>query len=267
MGASGTDRAPGFDSALCGWYILYRRPAKKRHRQPDALQKGVYHPGRGVFFMFLKNGKMVALLLPKILINFVAALQMGVGISLYYTANLGADPYSTFLAAISAKIGLSVGATTSLFSCVIGLIFLLFRRKLVHVGTFIQSIFVGVGIDIGMWLWPRLLPAQFPFAAAVAMCFCASAICGTALALYLACELGASPVDMLILTVAEWLKKSYKWGFYFVYAVFMLTGILLGGRRGLGTVIALVCTGPITDFLIPRIKGWLEKRVKQGAGP
>lgn len=195
----------------------------------------------------------------RLIVNLAAALLMGFGISMYYAVGLGADPVSVFMEGLGAHIGLSSGTTTSLFNCLVVLVFLLFDRSKVHIGTFVQAVFVGIGINLSMGLWAAVLPGGLPLVVKLLFCLGGALACGNALALYLACELGASAVDMLILTTAARLKKSYKWGFYVVYAIFMVLGILFGGRWGIGTVISLVFTGLITDFMIPRYKAGLER--------
>lgn len=200
-------------------------------------------------------------------VNLAAALLMGAGIALYYAVGLGADPNSVFMQGLAGLLGISAGAATSLFGCAVAGVFLVLNRRYIHVGTLIQAVFVGVGISLGGALWAAVLPGALGPAAGLGLCVCGALICGNALALYLACDIGASAVDMLILAAAAAMKKSFKWGYYLVYAIFMALGILLGGRWGVGTVAALLVTGPVTDFMMPRYRRLLERLDKKICPP
>lgn len=211
----------------------------------------------------MKQKKALLFTLKSLIILF-AACMMGMGVALFYTVNIGADPYSVFTEGISLWLHITPGNATTLFNCFVVLIFLFANRRMIHMGTLINAVFVGTGINLGMWAWAQLLPQPPGLLSAVFLCILASVICGNALALYLACDFGASAVDMTILALAGLMHKSYKWGFYLLYAVFLLAGALLGGRWGVGTLISLLLTGAITDCMIPRFRTWLGAPKKAG---
>lgn len=187
----------------------------------------------------------------KLLIVFCAALLMGFGISMYYVSGLGSDPISTFLEALATLFGLQSGTMSILMNLLVVAIFLFFKRKLIHVGTFLQTFFVGTGINLGMMFWHSVWSSQQLWANLL-LSVVGAVLIGVSLALYLPCNMGASPTDILVLSVCGLIKKSYKWGFYTIYAISLTLGILLGGVWGAGTLISLVLTGWVADSLIPR---------------
>lgn len=186
---------------------------------------------------------------------------MGIGISMYYVSGLGSDPISTFMEAISILTGLASGTVSILMNLLILVVFFCVKSKrgMINIGSFVQTFCVGVGINGGMDFWYSVLPQNMGLVGNLTLSVVGAVLIGISLALYLPCDMGASATDIMILTVCGIIKKSYKWGFYIVYALFMVAGILLGGTWGLGTVVALILTGFTADLLMPRTRALFTK--------
>lgn len=193
------------------------------------------------------------------------ALLMGFGISMFYTSGLGSDPISTFIEAIAVIFGLQSGTASILVNLIVVAIFFFIRRRLINIGTFIQTFCVGTGINLGMGFWHGIWPESAGLVANIAISIIGAVLIGVSIALYLPLDIGASPNDILVLTTCDVIHKSYKWGFYTVYAIFLTTGILLGGVWGVGTIIAMVVTGLVTDLLLPPVRKLATKIFREPA--
>ena len=69
---------------------------------------------------------------------------------------------------------------------------------------------------------------------------------------YIAVNAGISAYDAFVMTVYRLTKWQYKYAKILSDTLLMLTGILMGGTIGIGTVISTVSGGYLTQFFIKR---------------
>ena len=64
-------------------------------------------------------------------------------------------------------------------------------------------------------------------------------------------EAGTGPNDLVAVVISE--KKKFRFSIVRIVTdvVFVLTGYLLGGRFGIGTVICAFLVGPVAEFCMP----------------
>ena len=189
-----------------------------------------------------------AIYLTKVVIVTFASLFMGLGISMIYKANIGSDPGGILVQAISFLTGLSVGLADILFFTSIIVVFAFITPKRINMSTLIQTFFVGTGVDLANKI-VYLLP-DFSLWGNIVLNILGSVVVGIAIAIYLPCAIGASPFDMVVLFICDVTHRSYKWGCYATYLLFGITGILLGGVWGVGSIIAMLVTGYVADILL-----------------
>lgn len=190
-----------------------------------------------------------AIILTKCSIISLSALVMGLGVSLVIKANIGADPIDVFMQAVSFRTGLPLGAASMLFSVALVAGFYAAKPSRVGIGTVLQAVVVGVGIDLSN-LFVAAIPNDLTLWQRIPLCALGALIIGVCVAVYLPCDLGVSPIDLAILFARDHLKGSFKLGLFLVYAILMVLGIVLGGVWGIGTVIAMTVTGFSADYLL-----------------
>lgn len=206
----------------------------------------------------MKNNTWLSLTVKALLI-YLAGVLIGIGISFNYTSLLGSDPTSVVFQALGAKFNISAGTSTLVFNLTVVAIFFFIKRSLIHIGTLLQAIGVGVGIDSGMKVLEIFIEQPQPLIVNLILCITGVLIMGAAIAMYLACDLGASPLDILVLSTCGLIKKSYKWGLFIVYTIFFIVGLSMHGVWGIGTIISIALPGLIVDLLYPSFSKVIKK--------
>lgn len=114
-------------------------------------------------------------------------------------------------------------------------------------GTVLNAIIIGVVIDVAALLIPE--PDRVWLDAVLVMG--GIVLIGLASGMYIGANLGPGPRDGLMTAVARRGPsiRATRWG---IEIVVLVTGILMGGTFGVGTIGFAVLIGPIVQFFLPR---------------
>ena len=154
------------------------------------------------------NWKMIIL---KCLVITLGVFLAGLGCASYLKAALGSDPVTAFVEGLGKTLGITAGAATNILNVSAFVILLLCNRKLIHIGTAIYTLFLGMFVDAcGKGLDVLLGPSPALWARVVVLAVGTLAI-GFGLGLYQSAELGAGPTDGLNQTVVQKTGLAYKW--------------------------------------------------------
>lgn len=89
----------------------------------------------------------------RLLALFVGLTGFGAGIALILRAGLGAAPWDVLSVALADRTGLSIGTLTILTSFVVLLAWIPLRQQ-PGIGTLANALWVGVAMDLTLWLVP-----------------------------------------------------------------------------------------------------------------
>lgn len=176
---------------------------------------------------------------------------LGFGISLTIQANLGVSPWTVLHIGISSITGLSVGRITQIVGFFLVFLGSLILKQRPGIGTLINMFLVGFSVDF--FLQSSWLPV--PSGLGVQLVYLATGIIsiGLGTGAYISARLGAGPRDGVMLGLASllgWKVGRVRSGMEFVVLV---SGFLLGGPVGLGTM-AGVAVGPIVQFSLGKME-------------
>ena len=175
-------------------------------------------------------------------------VTMGLAIALFNLTRFGTDPYTAFTMALAGQVGIPFPVVSLLLNCAVFAVMLLWGRRRIGAGTFVN--WAGVGplttlfSDLigAMWAVPRaVLPRLVLMLAALALL-------GLAVSLYQTADLGNSPYDSTSLILAEKLPVPYFWCRIFTDAVCTAGAFAMGGVVGVGTLLSALGTGPFVAF-------------------
>ena len=158
------------------------------------------------------------------------------GIVLCIQANIGCAPWDVLHMGISQKLGMTMGQISILVGALICLIVYLLHEKL-GVGTILNMLLIGVFMDIifSINLVPIMDSIIFGIITMVAGLF----VIAFGSYFYMGSGFGAGPRDSLMVCVKRhtgWMVGACR---ALVEGSALLLGFLLGGRVGIGTVIAV----------------------------
>lgn len=189
------------------------------------------------------SGKNLRRRLVQLLIGLVL---FGTGIAMMLQSGLGLPPWDVLHQGLAEQFGLTVGIWSIIISFVVLLLWLPLRERY-GLGTLLNAIIIGVVIDVAAVFIPEPPNVWLD----VVLMTAGIALIGLASGMYIGANLGPGPRDGLMTAVARRGPsiRLTRWG---LEIVVLVTGILLGGTFGIGTVAYALFIGPIVQFFLHR---------------
>lgn len=189
-------------------------------------------------------------LFKRIIYVLLGIIILGGAMGAYINTGIGSDPVSIFIEGGSVLTKLKPG-TVSIFmyACFVLVTFFLDKKK-IGIGTLIAM--VGTKWPLDFVVEHFVAPQSFLACCAIDVVLCA--LFGIACALLVKSNLGASAYDGFTLSIAKTFKFKYTYLRYVCDALLLLSGWLMGGTIGVGTIIALICSGPFFNFFLKVFK-------------
>jgi uncharacterized membrane protein YczE len=188
-------------------------------------------------------------------------IVMALGFTLTIKGNkLGIGPWDVLHVGLFLNFGLTIGTWAILAGLAIILLTAIATRRLPQIGTYLNMLLVGVFIDVFNFLIPdfhALMSQIVVFAIGIMLA-------GIGIGMYVAPKIGAGPRDSLMLFVVQKTGMSISVVRASLEVLVALTGWLLGGPVGIGTIAVALLTGRIVQFTLPyfenRLKLIIEKK-------
>ena len=178
---------------------------------------------------------------------YAGLVLYGVSSSMLLLAGLGVDPWDVLHQGLSRRIGLGVGTWAVIVGALVLLLWIPLRQR-PGFGTLSNVIVVGLVIDIVL----ATVPPVHGLGARVAVMLSGVVLNGIATGAYIGAGLGPGPRDGLMTGLAA-RGHSIRVVRTGIEVTVLVTGWLLGGTVGLGTVVYALAIGPIAHVSIPRL--------------
>ncbi len=176
----------------------------------------------------------------------VGLILFGISIGLIVLADLGADPWTVFHQGLANHIPLTLGQTTVAVSFAVLVLWIPLKEK-PGLGTIGNAIVVGLMVDLTLAVLPKIDQMGLRIGSLIL------GIIGTGIAsgLYIGAGLGPGPRDGLMTGFSRfgWPIRRIRTS---IEAVALITGWLLGGSVGFGTLAFALFIGPIVHVTLPR---------------
>lgn len=182
---------------------------------------------------------------PQLLIGL---LGYGASVMVLVTSGLGAASWSVLTEGVSRSIGVSFGTATNLIAVAVLLAWLP-MRELPGVGTLLNVVLVGVAADATASIIPR------PTGIVAQAVYLVLGVIGLAFfdAVYLGAQFGAGPRDGLMTGLVRLTRRPIAVVRTGIEVTVAVTGWLLGGVVGIGTVLVALTMGPLVGYFLPRV--------------
>ena len=179
---------------------------------------------------------------------FAGLLLYGVSLAFLLRAGLGLAPWDVLHQGLAERTGATVGTMVIAVSFLVLLAWIPLRQR-PGFGTVANALLVGVSLDLTMlvlgdvesWPWRILLLVGGVLLNALAT------------ALYIGALLGPGPRDGLMTGLVRRTGRSVRVVRTTLEVGVLVTGWVLGGTVGIGTVLYAVAIGPIVHVLLPRL--------------
>lgn len=178
---------------------------------------------------------------------YTGLLLYGLSASMLLLAGLGVDPWDVFHQGLSRRLGLGVGTWVLIVGAFVLLLWIPLRQR-PGFGTVNNAIAVGLIVDAVL----ATVPPVHGLAARLIVMVAGVVLNGVATGLYIGAGLGPGPRDGLMTGLAA-RGHSIRVVRTSIELTVLLTGWVLGGTVGIGTVVYALAIGPIAHFTIPRL--------------
>lgn len=187
---------------------------------------------------------------------FLGLTAYGVSMVMMLQSDLGLMPWDVLHQGISLQGGWPMGRVTIAVSFAVLLMWIPIRQK-PGFGTLCNAVAIGLVFDlVNGWIGDRLLDA--PLAPRMALLVGGIVLNGAATAAYLGAHFGPGPRDGLMTGLVRRTGRSVRLVRTVIEGSVLLSGFLLGGTLGLGTVAYMLLIGPLIQAMLP----WFDPRVR-----
>jgi len=193
-------------------------------------------------------------LLFRFLVFFIGIIVLAFGIALIIEADLGVSAWDVLHIGLFYTFGLTIGTWSIIVGLLIVVITLLLDREMVAIGTILNMFFVGIFIDIFLYILPTSSTGIFQYS----LLLLGITISGMGAGLYITAKIGSGPRDGLMLVLAKRLGYSIGKIKTIMEIMAVILGFLLGGPVFWGTIISAVLIGPIMQFSLK----WWDQALK-----
>ena len=119
-------------------------------------------------------------------------------------------------------------------------------RERPGLGTVSNVFLVGLSMDATLWL----LPAQDLLAVRIPLLVSGVVLNGVATGMYISARFGPGPRDGLMTGLHKITGRSIRLVRTGIEVAVLVSGILLGGSAGVGTVLYALAIGPLSQFFL-----------------
>lgn len=170
---------------------------------------------------------------------------LAAGIVFILKSNLGVTPWNVFHVGVTYHVPVTLGRVIQ----VVGLILIvvsLGMGRYPGVGTVLNMIFVGIFVDI---LNPWVPPMNYYIYQGILLLLGIFCI-GLGTGLYINSNLGAGPRDSLMMVLHKKTGKSIRLVRNSIEITVLITGVILGGPFGIGTIAFALGIGPVVQVFL-----------------
>lgn len=191
----------------------------------------------------------------KIIIIVIGSIIAAYGITLALYAGFGGATLAVLWQGISRTFHISIGMASLIVAIIMIVFSFFYDRSQIHIGTIIYQLVYSLCVDLfanahvySTHLWVNALIMLLGV-----MLFAV----GTGV--YAAASLGRGSYEALTFSLAEkngWQVKTVR---MILDIVMVLTGVLLGGKFGICTIVTIIISEPVIQFTASKTKKLLKK--------
>ncbi|WP_326664421.1 membrane protein YczE [Streptomyces sp. NBC_00385] len=180
------------------------------------------------------------------LIQLYAGLALyGASSALLVVAGLGLEPWGVLHQGLAERTGISIGVVSIIIGAIVLLVWIPLRQR-PGLGTVSNVFAVGLAMDGTL----ALVPEVHGLVAQAGVMVAGIVLNGVATGLYIAARFGPGPRDGLMTGLHRRTGRSIRFVRTAIEIAVVVTGFLLGGSLGAGTVLYALAIGPLAQFFL-----------------
>jgi len=190
--------------------------------------------------------------LPRVVLLLAGLCIAHLGVTLFLLANLGSDPFNVMIQGLFRLVNItSHGTVHATVSLLIVAVLLVVDKSYVRIGTFLCMLLGGPIIDVFTIILKPLINADSAMPLRVLAVVIGCVILAFGMTIVIKSQAGTGPNDLVAVVISDKLRKKFGIVRIIVDICFALTGFLLGGTVGLGTLVCVAVVGPVAQVFMP----------------
>ena len=173
------------------------------------------------------------------------------GVYMMLQADIGLEPWSVFHQGLELTTGISFGMASSLTG-LLAILAAVILGESFGVGTIVNIVLCGILIDLLNAV--ELIPFMTSPLSGTLLLFAGMEVLVLGTWLYMASELGSGPRDALTVALARKVGRSVGPCRIVMDCTVTVLGFLMGGKLGVGTVLAAVFVGWMMDLTFKLVR-------------
>lgn len=169
----------------------------------------------------------------------------GASSALLVRSGLGLEPWNVLHQGLSERTGLSMGVVLTITGAVVLLLWIPLRQR-PGLGTVSNVLVIGAAMDATL----AVVPDAHAMAVRVPLMAAGIVLNGAATGLYIAARFGPGPRDGLMTGLHRRTGVSVRLVRTAIEVAVVVTGFLLGGTVGVGTLLYAVTIGPLAQLFL-----------------
>lgn len=183
------------------------------------------------------------------------------GTSLFYAAELGSAPMATFCDGVHSLLGISYGTAYMVVNALLLVVLFFLNRRYINVGTALCVVAIGPFVNLFTALLAGFDVAGWNVALRVLCTVAGTTLMGIGLGLYVAVDRGFGALEGLVKFLCDRRGYAYSKAKIAQDLILVAGGIVLHAKWGIGTLVAIVLTGPMLE----RSLSFFTRRLKVSA--
>ncbi|MEU9355536.1 hypothetical protein AB0D65_32185 [Streptomyces griseoloalbus] len=169
----------------------------------------------------------------------------GASSALLVRSGLGLEPWNVLHQGLSERTGLSMGVVLTILGAAVLLLWIPLRQR-PGLGTVSNVLVIGAAMDATL----TVVPDAHGLAVRVPLMAAGIVLNGAATGLYIAARFGAGPRDGLMTGLHQRTGVSIRLVRTAIEITVVVTGFVLGGTVGVGTLLYAVAIGPLAQLFL-----------------
>ena len=195
----------------------------------------------------------------RMIILCVGLVIAHLGVTLFMLTDLGADPFNVFIQGLTRLTPFSHGITHMCICFLIILILLFLDRSYIKAGTLVCMAIGGPIIDGFTWLLGGLINGSLYLPVRLLFVTAACLILAFGMTIVIQSDAGTGPNDLVAVVLSDKIKKNFGVVRVIVDFAFVLIGVILGGKFGIGTLVCAFVVGTAAGFFLPFVKRLVDR--------
>lgn len=190
----------------------------------------------------------------RIVFMILGVIFIGIGVTCMRFAGFGTDPFSCMVFGVIRHVPISYGTFQIMVNIALFIPVIILYPKSFGVGAFFNMIGLGYIVEFCVWTCGLLgvtVEGVAPFLLLrVALLIIGILIFCFGVALYMQCDLGVAPYDMIAQIAEDRTggKLKFKWVRVGCDILCMTIGFFTGGTIGAATIVVAFFTGPVVSW-------------------